>query len=900
MTEKALIEWGLPLKEISAESVREKNIRHGHISTLHIWWARRPLASSRASIYAALTPAPTDEEERLKKWQFITQLCKWENSLNHHVIDKARAEILKACGGKPPKVLDCFAGGGSIPLEALRLGCETHALELNPVAVLILKATLEYPQKFGRAKKMREKAGDLEIEREINPLLEDVKKWGNWVLEEARKEIGRFYPQEPDGSIPVGYIWARTIKCQNPSCGAEIPLMRQFWLAKKDNKQVALKPVINEQGKRVDFKVVQGREIDFDPSEGTTSRATVLCPVCGAGIDGKTVRREAQQGRMGQRMVGIVLHHPQRQGKTYRIATEEDLEVFQEAQAYLEKKRHELFDKWGLDPVPDEAIGPNSVKPRTMWLYGMREWGDLFNPRQKLALITFVDNVRETHQRMQGEGYEDEYATAVATYLALGVDRLADFGSSLCLLNPTGGRGVVHTFGRQAFPMVWDYTESNPFLIEGAGWPTACEKNEKWIRHTSQASSTPAIVAQSSATSLPYGDNYFDAIITDPPYYDNVNYAELSDFFYVWLRRIVGDLNPDLFATPLAPKGEEIVQNPVRHGNDEKAKQFFENMITRAFREIYRVLKPEGIACIVFAHTSTEAWETIINALLKSGLYLTGSYPIHTEMEARVKAKETASLASSIYMVCRKKTREETAYFNEIKGEMEKRVKEKLTQFWNEGISGADFFVSAIGPAVEVFGKYSKVEKLSGEVVSTPELLEYVRQVVSEFALERILKSPDLGGVDAETRFYLLWRWTYNNAKVHFDDARKLALASGTDVTELWDRAGFVKKEKEFVRVLNPQDRARDETFVKKDKFTTIVDALHKAVLYWEKGQKGKLAEFLGESGYGRKEAFWQVAQAISEVLPQGDKEKQLLQGFLYGKQGYMKEQPSAQQPKLL
>jgi adenine-specific DNA methylase len=250
-------------------------------------------------------------------------------------------------------------------------------------------------------------------------------------------------------------------------------------------------------------------------------------------------------------------------------------------------------------------------------------------------------------------------------------------------------------------------------------------------------------------------------------------------------------------------------------------------------------------------------------------------------------------------MVCRKKIKKEVAYFNEIKDDIEKRVKEKLTQFWDEGIGGADFFVSAIGPAVEVFGRYSRVEKLSGEPVSTPELLEYVRRVVSEFALERILKSPDLAGVDAETCFYLVWRWTYNNARVHFDDARKLALASGTDVTKLWDGAGFVKKEKEFVRVISPQDRARDEAFIRKEKFTTMVDALHKALFYWERGQKSKLAEFLDESGYGRKEAFWQVAQAISEVLPQGDKEKQLLQGFLYGKQSYIKEQPSVQQPKL-
>lgn len=898
MTEKALIEWGLPLKEISVESVREKNIRHGHISTLHIWWARRPLASSRASIYASLTLAPKSEEERLKKWQFITQLCKWENSLNQNVIDKARAEILKVSGGKPPKVLDCFAGGGSIPLEALRLGCETYALELNPVAVLILKATLEYPQKFGKPRKVKESMGGLETEREINPLLEDVRKWGSWVLEESRKEIGKFYPSEPDGSIPVGYIWARTIKCQNPSCGAEIPLMRQFWLAKKDNKQVALKLVVNKQSKSIGFKIVQNDEIDFAPSEGTTSRATVLCPVCGSGVGGKAVREEAQQGRMGQRMIAVVLHHPHRQGKAYRIATERDLEVFQEAKAYLEKKRQELFDKWGFEPVPDEEMNqedPTTVAGRG---YKFRTWGELFNPRQKLALITFVDKVREAHQKMLSEGYEGEYAKAVTTYLGLGVDMMSAFWNTLARWENTS-EAIKHAFGRQALPMVWDFAEVNPFSASSASWESGWVYYFEVIDHACSSSRTPAVITQSSATYLPYPDNYFDAMVTDPPYYDNVNYAELSDFFYVWLKRTVGDLYPDLFATPLTPKGEEIVQNPVRHGSNEKAKQFFEDMLTKAFKEIYRVLRPEGTACIVFAHKSTQAWEAIINALLNSGLYLTGSWPIHTEMEARLNANETASLASSIYMVCRKKTKEETAYFNEIRSQIDRRIKDKLAQFWNEDIGGADFFVSAIGPAVEVFGRYSRVEKLSGEDISASELLEYVRQVVSEFALERILKRPDLGGVDAETCFYLLWRWTYNNARVHFDDARKLALASGTDVTKLWDGAGFVRKEKEFVRVLNPQDRAGDETFARKEKFTTMVDALHKALLLWETGQKSKLAEFLDELGYGRKEAFWQVAQAISEVLPQGDKEKQLLQGFLYGKQSYMREQPSAKQPPL-
>ena len=396
-------------------------------------------------------------------------------------------------------------------------------------------------------------------------------------------------------------------------------------------------------------------------------------------------------------------------------------------------------------------------------------------------------------------------------------------------------------------------------------------------------------VIQASAISLPYPDNYFDAVITDPPYYDNVNYAELSDFFYVWLKRTIGDLYPELFATRLTPKSEEIVSNPVRQGNAEKAKRFFEEMMTKAFKEFYRVLKPNGIAIIVFAHKSTEAWETIISALLNSGLYLTASWPIHTEMKTRLNAKETASLASSIYMVCRKRTEKETAYFNEIKPKIEARIKEKLDQFWKEGISGADFFISAIGPALEVFGRYESVEKLSGEKVSIKEFLEFVRKTVSEYALSKILKTPNLGGIDAQTRFYLLWRWTYQSTKVHFDDARKLAQAIGIEITEEWSN-GFIRKDKEFISVLDAKERGK--RFLEKGEFESMIDVLHACLLYWKENNEKAISEILEKTGNNNNNKFWQIAQAISEILPDNNEEKQMLQGFLYRKDKYKIVEP--------
>jgi adenine-specific DNA methylase len=878
---KSFIESDFPVKEVSEESAREKNIRHGHISTLHIWWARRPLASSRASIYAALTPEPKNEEERLKRAQFISNLSKWENSLNKTLIERAREEILKENGGKAPKVLDPFAGGGAIPLEALRLGCETYASDLNPVAVLIEKCTLEYPQKYGKSK-IPERFG----EKQVNPLLEDVKKWGNWVLEEAKKEIGKFYPQDEGGSIPVGYIWARTVKCQNPACGAEIPLVRKTWLAKKENKKVAYKIV--PIGNRIEFEIKEGKQIDFDPEIGTVSRAKVICPCCGSGLSDKEVRTQFQEGKAGQRMIAVVLHHPKRQGKTYRLATEKDLEGFKEAGKYLEKKRQELFDKWGFDPVPDESLVrvPVTFGVINVWVYGMNTWGSLFKPRQKLVLITFVEKARLAHTKMLAEGAEEEYAKAVVSYLALSVDWMANKYSTLAFYD-TVHETITQTFNMQTLPMSWDYMEINPFNPSTGGISSNFSFQYKIINFLSITSNISANINQSSATSLSYPDNYFDGVITDPPYYDNVPYSYLSDFFYVWLKRTIGDLYPELFATPLTPKTEEIVAYSHREGGFEGGKKFFEGMIEKAFHEIRRVLKPEGIACIVFAHKSTEAWETIINALLNSGLYLTASWPVHTEMKARLRASESAALASSIYMVCRKRTQNKTAYFNEIKPQIEARIKEKLDQFWNEGIGGSDFFISAIGPAMEVFGKYESIEKLSGEKVSAKELLEFVRKSVSEYALTKILKSPQLGGVDEETRFYLLWRWTYNSAKVHFDDARKLAQAVGVEITEQWGN-GFIKKDKEFISVLDAKDRGK--RLLEKGKFESMVDMLHASLLYWEQNNKKAITELLETTGNVNNNEFWQVAQAISEVLPEGDKEKQMLQGFLYGRESYGKE----------
>jgi adenine-specific DNA methylase len=490
---KRLIEETFPVREVSRESAKEKNIRHGHISTLHIWWARRPLASSRATAYASLVPVPDDVDRWNAEREFIIEFSKWENSLNPTMIQKAREAILKANGGKPPKVLDCFAGGGAIPLEALRLGCETYAGDLNPVAVLILKCTLEYPQKYGKPGK-GVRRGDFfgsEQTRESkvgNVLLEDVKKWGTWVLEEAKKDIGRFYPSDPDGSVPVGYLWARTIPCQNPTCHAEIPLMRQFWLARKDKKKVCLFPYV--QDNKVQFNIVgDGYEpvpSGFQPDNGTVSRAVATCPVCGSVLKDKVTRALFQEGKAGQRMVVVVLHKPGKTGKRYRIATVKDEEIFRKAEKALHVKRDKLMAEWGIDPIPDEPTpegkGSGAERAFSVRNYGLNTWGDLFNSRQKLALITFVEKVRQVYQKMQEDGYNREYAKAVLSFIAIIINRLADKNSNLVVYNVVGEK-IEHVFGRQALPMVWDYIEVNPFT--DVGWPNMQSWIERNIEHCS-------------------------------------------------------------------------------------------------------------------------------------------------------------------------------------------------------------------------------------------------------------------------------------------------------------------------------------------------------------------------------------------------------------------------------
>ncbi|MCL5125418.1 MAG: DUF1156 domain-containing protein [Deltaproteobacteria bacterium] len=874
---RRFIEESFPVREVSAESAREKSIRHGHISTLHIWWSRKPLAASRAINYAALIPAPKNDEEWNKKRNFIINLCKWENSNERYLLDQARKDILDAYGGVPPKVLDPFAGGGSIPLEALRLGCETYSNDLNPVAVLMQKCTLEYPQKYGAK------------------LLDDVEKWGNWVLEEANKELGGSYSKEPDGSVPIGYYWMRTIPCQNPTCRHDIPLTPNYWLAKKDKKKVAAYPIPTQSG--IEFKIVgtghDNMPKDFDPNKGTVARAVAVCPCCGTSNDANTTRKLFQDGKSGQKMVAVITHKEGVTGKRYRIATQSDIDIFNQAQGYLKTKRQTLMDQWGIDPVPDELLPPAGTLGFRIQRYDMTAWGDLFNSRQKLSLITFVEKARQAHSKMVEQGYENEYGKAVVSYLGLIFGRLADKNSNLVGVDVTLEK-VQHVFVRQALGMVWDYVEINPFT--DVGWPNMLEWVKLIIAHltaqmtTTMVTSGSAYVAQCTASSLLYGDDFFDVVVTDPPYYDNVPYAYLADFFYVWLKRSVGHLYPELFSTPLTPKKNEIVAYSEVPDGFKDGKDYFEAMLKKSFQEIYRVLKRDGIAVIIYAHKSTSGWETLVNSLLDSGLIMTGAYPINTEMGARLRAQDSATLASSIYIVARKMKRQSTGFYIDVKEELKKHLDTKLKRLWEEGIGGADFFIAAIGSAIEVFGKYEKVMDYEGNIIRADRLLDDVSEIATNYAVREILHNGFAGEISDLTRFYVLWRWNFGEAKVHFDDARRLAQSCSIELGTEWGKHGFILKEKEFIRVLGPDKRKQDSL----GKSTELIDVLHNVLLLWEKSQRQELVKLLQDSSYGQSEAFYRVAQAISETLPIESKEKKLLDGFLSGKERVKEEMKSS------
>lgn len=859
MSKRRLIEEELPLEVVNAESAREKSLRHGHISTMHLWWARRPLAMSRAVVFGTLMPDPGDHEGRQAVMSALAEASRFEAATDPNRIGRLRELLAEAYPEGPPKVLDCFAGGGAIPLEALRLGCETTAIDLNPVASLIESCVLEYPQRFAATGPLGQ---DL--------FADDFVKWAQWIEHRTEPEIAKVFPVRADGRKPSVYFWARTMSCPNPTCRAEIPLLSSYWLANSGRRTVWTE-VSGERG-RIELRVCVGTPPkDRDMSVGTVRASSVTCPGCGTSTVARDVREYGKTIGFGRRLYAVLdIDGGQR---TYREPTLDEVHGAQELAPELLKALPDLPD--GVSAVPDEEMVKSQYRRYGNLVYGIDTFAGLFNERQLYVLGVLCRAVRDAHDAMLREGMDPERATAIASYLGLLVDKLADYNSTFCGWHVTGEK-IRDTFARQAIAMVWDYTEIDPFERVSGGWTAHTRWIELALRHCATIE-FPARVARGDAQHLAFGDETFDAVIVDPPYYDAIQYGDLSDFFYVWLKRSVGHLHPLLFSTPLTPKQQEVIESRAdRRSAEYISHDEFERRLQGALGEMARVVKADGVVAIVFAHTDVQAWERLLRALQAARLVVTTSWPMRSEMATRTTAAISAVLGSSVVLVCRPKPVGEEGFYDDVVRALEERIAERLDAFEEMGLVGADYFVSAIGPAFEVFAQYTRIVRLSGDVVDVADLMVLARQAVARHAMRRLLGSESLAALDPESLFYLTWRWAYLTAAVPADEAYKLERAFDVDLGGLAHPGGLAKQTGSNFALLGPHERKGLRLSIA----PPIVDVLHVACQLWDAGRRRELEAVLGATGAGVEPGFWAMARALAEVLPDGNKERTMLLGL--------------------
>ena len=816
MSRKKLIEVALPLDKINAESAREKSIRHGHPSTLHLWWARRPLAAARAVIWSSLVDDPsshpekfpTEEEqnwERQRLFRILEDLVVWENSTDERVLEAAKTEILKSTDGNPPELLDPFAGGGAIPLEAQRLGLKAHAHDLNPVAVIINKAMIEIPPRFaGRA--------PVNPEAQINHightwsraqgLAEDVRYYGEWMKEEAFKRIGHMYPkvkvprEQGEGEATViAWIWARTVKCPNPACGCEMPLASSFVLSKKKGKEAWVKPI--PDGKRVRFEIQLGKCPKEYESYKTGRGATFKCPCCGEVTLDEYVKQEGKNGRIGSQLMAIVAEG--KRGRIYCSPNEEHTFT-----AQMEKPQG--------GPVGMLPDNPRWFSPPA---FGMDHYDDLFTPRQLTALTTFSALVSEAQQKAEADAVAagmandhlplrngghgaQAYGEAVGVYLALVLDRLADRSSSICSWD-SGYVKIRNTFGRQAIPMTWDYAEGNPFSHSTGSFQSMIEWVAKCLLEF------PAFPSAEVCQLNAQRDCGLRNIIvsTDPPYYDNIGYADLSDFFYVWLRQSLRDTYPELFSTMLVPKAEELIATPYRHdGSMEEAKDFFEDGMLSACKQMYLYAREDIPVTIYYAYkqsdsdadgTASSGWETMLSAVVNAGFAITGTWPMRTEMANRSIASGTNALASSIVLVCRKRPADAPqATRRNLINLLRRELRPALKQLQDSNIAPVDLAQSAIGPGMGVFSRFKQVLEADGTPMSVRSALKIINEEIDLYFNEQV------GDMDSASRFCvdLYTQNAFND--INDGEAEILATAKSTSIPMmvshgiLYAKAGIV------------------------------------------------------------------------------------------------------------
>lgn len=852
---KKLIEVALPLDAINRESAREKSIRHGHPSTLHLWWARRPLAACRAVLFAQLVDDPSahpeefptdelQEAERLRLFRIIEQLVKWENSNDETVLEAARAEIRKSCGDKPPPILDPFAGGGSIPLEAQRLGLRAIASDLNPVAVLINKALIEIPPRWARHPPVhaRDQAKlDNQTWHGAQGLADDIRYYGRWMRDEAERRIGHLYPKAtlPDGTkaTVIAWIWARTVTCPNPACGATMPLVSSFWLGKKKGKEAWVKPVIDDG--QVQFEI--GHEPTGPPDPPKVGRgAKFRCLVCGETAPDAHVKSEGMAGRLGAQLMAIVAEGKRQ--RTYLAPT-----AAQAAAGDVDRPAD----------IPEEELVDD---PRAIWcrLYGLLTHADLFTNRQLVALTTFSDLVGEARTRVEADATiaglsaadAEAYADGVATYLGLAVSRTADLNNSICTWSSSRDQ-ARNLFARQAIPMAWDFVEVNP--LAGAAGDVGVSVDTAVRALGVLRARDAGYASQQDARGAAGAAGGPVILATDPPYYDNIGYADLADFFYVWLRRSLRGVYPDLLTTVLTPKAEELVATPYRFGGDRsEAEQFFRQGFVDTMHAACRS-QAEGLPMSVFyAFKQSEAddgetvastgWETMLEGLLQAGLSVTATWPIRTERAARSVSIGTNALASSIVLACR--PRPEAAGITDRRGFLEALRAElpgALREMQQGSIAPVDLAQSSIGPGMGVFSRYAKVLEPSGEPMRVRAALGLINQVLDE------VLSEQEGDFDAETRWAIKWFSQYGFDHGPFGDAETLCKATGTAVNGMV-RSGIVESKASKVWLISRDELPADWDPATDDR-VPVWEATQHLVKALDEGGEGRAAELLARLG---------------------------------------------------
>lgn len=818
---RKLIEVSIPLEAINEQAAREKSIRHGHPSTLHLWWARRPLAAARCVLFAQLVDDPSSNVDEFRKearrkgipdaevnsWaesrveskraelhEILTDLANWDNLNDDALWARAREEIMQSTDGNPPPIVDPFAGGGAIPLEAQRLGLEAHASDLNPVAVLINRAMIEIPPKFSGMAPVHPDADLGYFDwRGAEGLAEDVRRYGEWMRNEAEKRIGNLYPKATleDGSdVPViAWIWARTVTCPNPACGIEMPLARSWWLGKKKGKVAYVIPKV--VGNEVTFTI--GHDPKTAPASETDGtwdgKRGGKCIACASPVTTRYVREFANKVKFGEVLLATVA-----QGNRSRIYLSPSETHRNAAEIDCPKS------------VPKGSLG-NDLRRISPPLYGMTEYSDLFTNRQLVALTTFSDLVGEARSRVLEEAADDRdaqaYADAIATYLGMGVSRTTDILNSLATWS-SGRNQTRNLFSRQAIPMAWDFVEGNPFSTASGSLVTATESMAQALR--SVPAKGKATAKQADAASKSYGGLILS---TDPPYYDNIGYSDLSDFFYVWLRRSLRRVHPDLFGSMLVPKDEELVANPYRHDGRAGAQEFFEDGFRDVFAQARASASDEFPITVYYAFkqsdTSEEGrastgWETLLEGMVRNRWQVTSTWPMRSERTGRMISVGTNALASSIVLSLR--PRKENAGVidkRQFREELLAELPHKLRELQQGTIAPVDLSQAAIGPGMAVFSKYDRILEADGSSVTVRHALQLINTVIDEVLDEQ---ESDF---DSYTRWCVKWFAQYGFATAAYGTAETLASAMNTSMSGL-ARSGAVESSAGRVRLYGPDD----------------------------------------------------------------------------------------------